>query len=79
MKTLMKKKIKKKTTTSKSANKSSIWENIVLQLRKKIPSSYIKYFKLGSVHDGYSELSHLGILFKGKCEPKLYYSYNLRS
>ena len=72
MKTLMKKKIKEKTTTSKSANKSSIWE-------KKIPTSYIKYFKLGSVHDGYSELSHLGILFKGKCEPKLYYSYNLRS
>lgn len=48
-------------------------EKIVLQLRKMIsfaPYAYLKYYKYGSVHEGYSEFSDMGIILKGKCEPK---------
>lgn len=73
MKTLRKNIEKEKTAISRSTNKNGIWGKIVLQLRKMIsfaPHAYLKYYKLGSVHEGYSELSDMGIILKGKCEPK---------
>lgn len=71
------KKLRKKTTTSIFANKSSICITIEKKMDQVlfIPHVSIKYFKLGSVHDGYSELRNLGILLKGRCEPKLYNFY----
>lgn len=72
MKTLRKKIEKEKTAISRS-NKNGIWGKIVLQLTKMIsfaPYAYLKHYKHGSVHEGYSELSDMGTILKGKCEPK---------
>lgn len=64
---------KGKTAIPGTTYKNGIWGKILLQLRKILlfaPYAHLKYYKHGSVHEGYSEFTDMGIILKGKCEPK---------